>query len=238
LIKYFVLFIVFLCSSCVSTNTVISDKEWFRNDSKARYIESCLKDNKGENERCTCEANVKVDSFLVTKNRGEFKLSLIGPKEAYSEKLNSCKTTNAQLTEATQPIIAPKVAITKIKKRNEKYYTCISPKEYSEVLLKERGCKVYNDTEVTEPAKALVTIGPRYPPFAAKNNISGYIKAELIINEIGGVVNVKIIESVPVGIFDKEGINVLKRWKYKPAMLKTAKVIQKVTLTLEFKIST
>jgi len=123
---------------------------------------------------------------------------------------------------------------TKVEPRKNKLYRCISPEEFSEELLKERGCKVYNITEVTEPVKSLIRIEPRYPKFAIENNISGHITSELIINEIGEVVDVKIIESVPVGIFDAEGIRVLKKWKYKPAELNKLKVMQKMTLTLGF----
>ena len=237
--KLFVFLSVFLCVSCASTNKVLTDNKRYQEDSKARYIESCLQDYKGENERCTCEANVKLNSIVVTKKGSQYETSLIGTKEAYSEKLKNCSTAalrlNTKQVQEVQPVTSQKSNSTKAVKNN-KFYSCISPKEYSEKLLNERGCKVYNKSEVTEPVKAVVAMQPKYPDFAAENQITGHLKAELIVNEIGGVVNVKIIESVPEGIFDAEGIKVFKKWKFKPAKLNESKVMQKTIITYEFKI--
>jgi len=141
------------------------------------------------------------------------------------------------LTEHTIVHVDPKeINVAKAEPRKSKFNSCIFPKEYSEELLKERGCKVFTQTEVTEPAKLIVRIQPKYPKFAAENNITGQIKAELIINEIGGVVDVKIIESMPSGIFDEEGIKAFKKWKYKPAKFNELKVMQKTVITYGFEI--
>ena len=120
--------------------------------------------------------------------------------------------------------------------RDSKFYYCVSPEDYSEELLIERGCKVFNKDEVTQAARLIVRIPPKYPRIAVENKISGHVKAELIINEIGGVLNVNIIESVPKGVFDKQGVKAMKKWKYRSAKFEELNVIQKVTVTYDFKI--
>jgi TonB family protein len=141
------------------------------------------------------------------------------------------------LTENKIVYVNPKeINVVKQSPKKSKFYSCISPKEYSEELLKARGCMVYSKIEVTEPAKLIVRIEPKYPKLAVENKITGHLKAELIINEIGGVVNVKIIESMPAGIFDEEGVKVFKKWKYKPAKLNESKVMQKTVITYGFEI--
>ena len=86
------------------------------------------------------------------------------------------------------------------------------------------GCKstpsvVYQEGEVTSPNAPIIRVLPKYPKSALDENISGYVKAKFVIQENGSVSDIVIIESVPESIFDAEAIRVLKKWKYKPALL-------------------
>ena len=62
----------------------------------------------------------------------------------------------------------------------------------------------------------VLKVAPIYPQRAANRNIEGYVIVEYSISSSGQVVNVKVIESKPSGIFDKSAIEAAKRFKYKP----------------------
>lgn len=95
---------------------------------------------------------------------------------------------------------------------------------------------VYYDHEVTAPAIPFNRAKPDYPPSAARNNISGFIVADLVIAENGTVEAINIIESVPSGVFDKNGENAIKKWQYKPARLNGEPVKQYTKVRLDWNI--
>ena len=70
----------------------------------------------------------------------------------------------------------------------------------------------------------------------ARNNISGFIVADLVIAENGTVEAINIIESVPSGVFDKNGENAIKKWQYKPARLNGEPVKQYTKVRLDWNI--
>jgi len=97
----------------------------------------------------------------------------------------------------------------------------------SVVLLALVGCKS-TDTKVldlckgelgepkTREAAYIIKVSPKYPKDAWDNNIKGYVKLTFVVNENGHTENIKVIESVPAGVFDQESLNALKRWRYLP----------------------
>ncbi len=64
--------------------------------------------------------------------------------------------------------------------------------------------------------KPVITIGPRYPHVAAHSGQEGWVLLAFDVNAQGGVVNIKVLDSSPKGIFEKSAINALKKWKYIP----------------------
>lgn len=91
--------------------------------------------------------------------------------------------------------------------------------------------KVYDNELVTIQSTPIIRVDPKYPN--GDLSLNGHITANLIINESGEVSKVKIIESVPSGVFDKEAKRVLKYWRYRPASLngKAVKTSHLVRLT-------
>lgn len=65
-------------------------------------------------------------------------------------------------------------------------------------------------------ATPIVRIDPKYPIQAARDGREGWVRLSFTINEAGGVEDVKVIESQPRRIFDREAVRALKKWKYKP----------------------
>jgi protein TonB len=58
---------------------------------------------------------------------------------------------------------------------------------------------------------------PEYPKEAIRNNVEkGRVVARLYIDEKGLVTEVRIVESDPPRVFDREVIRALSRWKFRP----------------------
>lgn len=84
-------------------------------------------------------------------------------------------------------------------------------------------------------ATPIVRIEPKYPMQAQRNGTEGWVRLSFTINEMGGVENIKVVESKPRRVFDKAARRALKRWKYKPKMADGKPVKQEgQTVQLDF----
>ncbi|RUO64947.1 outer membrane transport energization protein TonB [Pseudidiomarina planktonica] len=84
-------------------------------------------------------------------------------------------------------------------------------------------------------AQPIVRINPRYPPAAARDGITGWVRLSFTIDESGGVTDVEVIDSEPRRIFDQEARRALLRWKYKPKVVDGETVRQPgLTVQLDF----
>jgi TonB family protein len=64
-----------------------------------------------------------------------------------------------------------------------------------------------------------------------------WVELSFDINEIGEVVNIKVVKSTHEGILDKAAIGALKKWKYKPKVVDGIAVLQKdLKVRLQFDI--
>jgi TonB family protein len=64
-----------------------------------------------------------------------------------------------------------------------------------------------------------------------------WVELSFDINEIGEVVNIKVVKSTHKGILDKAAIRALKKWKYKPKVVNGIAVLQKdLKVRLQFDI--
>jgi len=69
---------------------------------------------------------------------------------------------------------------------------------------------------------------PEYPKKAAQKGMFGSVAMRLLINEKGDVDAVDVLNAYPKGVFERDAIRALKRWKYTPGDRKT---IGRVMLT-------
>ena len=53
-----------------------------------------------------------------------------------------------------------------------------------------------------------------YPRRARAKGITGFVKFNLLINPLGKVEKIKILESVPAGVFDQVALNNMRGWKF------------------------
>jgi protein TonB len=76
------------------------------------------------------------------------------------------------------------------------------------------------DIDVTHSASGdpipLVRIPPEYPP---NGRGDGSVLVRFDISKIGSVVNARVIDSTPPGMFDKAALRAIERWRYRPAVV-------------------
>ena len=82
----------------------------------------------------------------------------------------------------------------------------------------------------------MIKIQPLYPSSAKRMGTEGHVKVELDVNSEGYVVNIKILESVPSGIFDRSVKKALRKWKFRPKTVDGKAVAQIGVLTLNFNL--
>jgi protein TonB len=57
---------------------------------------------------------------------------------------------------------------------------------------------------------------PRYPPLAMRRRIEGSVELAFTIGVDGSVSDVRVLDSEPEGIFDREAIAAMERWRFEP----------------------
>lgn len=85
-------------------------------------------------------------------------------------------------------------------------------------------------------AVPVVRVNPVYPSSAASRGIEGYVTVRFTIAASGGVDDAAVIDSSPRGVFDREALKAIKRWRYDPKLVDgkpVARPNQKVTLRFE-----
>lgn len=88
------------------------------------------------------------------------------------------------------------------------------------------------DTEVMP----LVRQPAIYPERAKSRRIEGFVTARLSISADGSVTNVEVINAEPPGIFDREAVRAMYRYRFDPKMVNGQPVAQTATQTVEFKL--
>ena len=69
-----------------------------------------------------------------------------------------------------------------------------------------------SDREVTP----LIRIEPIYPHKARQQGIEGWVFLQFDVTSAGFTKNIKILDSKPPRVFDKEAVRALRKWKYRP----------------------
>ncbi len=82
----------------------------------------------------------------------------------------------------------------------------------------------------------VVRIPPMYPRRAAIAKIEGWVKLEFTITETGSVEDVKVVESKPPRVFDREAVRALYKWKFKPRIEDGVPMRRRATQTIDFKL--
>lgn len=91
-------------------------------------------------------------------------------------------------------------------------------------------------SSVDTPPKAIRRSPIVYPELARKQGISGFVAMNVLIDELGNVEDVNIVESKPEEVFDLQADSTIRRWKFEPATYNGKKVkvwaMQKIVFKL------
>lgn len=82
----------------------------------------------------------------------------------------------------------------------------------------------------------MVIIRPMYPREAALSGIEGWVKVQFIITETGTVKKPEVIDADPPGIFNREALRAILKWKFKPRVVDGVAVERLATQVIEFNL--
>ena len=77
---------------------------------------------------------------------------------------------------------------------------------------------------------------PVYPDSARRRGIEGYVKLAFTITAEGKVENVRVIESSPANVFDREARKAAVRWRFAPRTEQGRSVARDAVKTLQFRL--
>ena len=72
-------------------------------------------------------------------------------------------------------------------------------------------------SEPDRPARAQQTVAPKYPSRAQRDGIEGYVIVRLSIDAQGKVKDVLVVDSEPIGVFERSARDAARRFKFEPA---------------------
>lgn len=82
----------------------------------------------------------------------------------------------------------------------------------------------------------LIKSKPKYPLRAQSRNIEGWVIVEFTITPTGSVIDAKVTDAKPKGIFDSAALKAIVKWKFKPKVENGKAVAQRAVQRLEFKL--
>ncbi len=71
--------------------------------------------------------------------------------------------------------------------------------------------------EPDRPARARRTVDPLYPVSAQRDGIEGYVIVRLSIDMTGRVKDVLVVDSEPIGVFERSARDAARRFEFEPA---------------------
>lgn len=94
----------------------------------------------------------------------------------------------------------------------------------------------YDLSEVDEKPVALLKLKPPYPSRARQFNMSGYVKVKFLVDKLGQVTRIRIVESHPEGVFDNTVRTTLPSWKFSPGKIEGEPVSTWVVTRIAFEM--
>jgi TonB family protein len=103
------------------------------------------------------------------------------------------------------------------------------------LLAQEAGPPYRVGGEVSRPEK-VAGDPPAYTEMARRTRVSGVVIIEAIIDEQGNITDARVLKGLPMGL-DKQAVDAVQTWKFKPAMLRGKAVSVYYVLTVNFQVS-
>lgn len=79
-------------------------------------------------------------------------------------------------------------------------------------------------------------VQPRFPTQAQRTRTEGWVVVGYTVDVEGNVSGARVVDAQPRHLFDREAINAVERWKYKPATRNGTPVEAKLQRKIEFKL--
>jgi protein TonB len=76
---------------------------------------------------------------------------------------------------------------------------------------------VMTDDTVDQPPQAVYQSPMQYPARAKAKGVRGYVVLSLLIGVTGEIEQIKVVESVPEGVFDETALTGVSQWQFEPA---------------------
>ena len=100
------------------------------------------------------------------------------------------------------------------------------------LLLALAGCAA-----APQPLQFVSGPDPVYPPQARAAKIEGYVRVRYDVAPDGSVANPRVVESVPVGVFEEAALTAVGQWRFRPPVVDGRQVALFDRLsTLEFQL--
>ncbi len=96
---------------------------------------------------------------------------------------------------------------------------------------------VMTDDTVDQSPRAVYQSPMTYPPRARAKGIEGYVVFSLLIGITGEIEQVKVMESVPSGVFDDVALQSINGWKFEPAQYQGKSVKSWAKQKIRFELS-
>ncbi|MEC9183689.1 MAG: TonB family protein [Pseudomonadota bacterium] len=108
----------------------------------------------------------------------------------------------------------------------------------SELLGANASKKLVMTTDtVDEPPVPIQRVPARYPPSARRNGITGHVSFSLTIGPTGRIIQSRVIESKPVGIFDQVAQDAMRQWRFRPGRYRGEAQTVVVEQTMRFALT-
>lgn len=98
------------------------------------------------------------------------------------------------------------------------------------------GGGLFHASQLDKPLAVLTQLAPAYPKRARRQNIEGWIKVQFVVDERGLVEMVKVLAAEPQGIFEKNVLQCVAAWRFKPGTIDGRVVKALVEQTISFKL--
>jgi periplasmic protein TonB len=96
---------------------------------------------------------------------------------------------------------------------------------------------VFEMKDVDEPPRPLSRLSPVYPQRALARRITGAVVSEFIVAVDGTPQEVKIITSMPNGVFDEAAIRAIEHWRFVPGRKNGSAVATRVRQKVDFMLN-
>lgn len=91
-------------------------------------------------------------------------------------------------------------------------------------LLGDPGDVVMTEDTVDEIPRASYRPPLKYPDYARKRGLGGYVLLNLLVDKTGAVQDVRLLNSEPAGVFDQVAMESVREWNFDPATYKGSPV--------------